>query len=318
MAGLLYHMSMKSISQPSRVPFAKPAETIDQLVARLKQRGLIFGDEVVAKRSLKFIGYYRLSGYTYTFQIRDGSPNHENFVTGTTFEQILDTYVFDRKLRILVLDAIERIETAVRTVISDQISLKYGPHWYLDRACYKQGSYLGYHSFVGFIINASNKHRPNKQTEFIKHYFETYASPELPPSWMSFQCLTFGNLSNLYSHLLAADQKSIARVFDHSPDTFQSMLNGVGFIRNTCAHHARLWNKKIITRIQVPSRLQSIAPGNERVYDFCVVMYDILKTVAPGTTWPRRLKDLVDMHPGVDIPSAGFQPGWSNNSFWHN
>ena len=316
MAGLLYHMGMKSTSQPAPVPFTKLAETPDQLVARLKARGLIFGDEVAAKASLEFIGYYRLSGYAYTFQVRDGGPNHDNFKPNTTFEQILDAYVFDRKLRLLILDAIERIETSVRTVISDHMSLKYSPHWYLDQNYYRPNAYLGYHSFVGYIINNANLRKLSKAPEFIKHYKNKYTSPELPPSWMSFQCLTFGNLDNLYQHLLSNDQKMIARKFNHSPETFQSMLTGVAFIRNTCAHHSRLWNKKIISRIQIPPRLLQFTPGNERVYDFCVVMYDILKTVAPSTTWATRLKDLIASYPGVDIASAGFKPGWLNHQLW--
>ena len=101
----------------------------------MEKRGLLIPDEQRALRYLDFISYYRLSAYSIPFQI---SASHQ-FRTNTSFDDILDLYIFDRELRLLIMDAIERIEVAVRAQICNVISLakiKITIHsdafWYLD------------------------------------------------------------------------------------------------------------------------------------------------------------------------------------------
>ncbi|HEY5853181.1 MAG TPA: Abi family protein [Aldersonia sp.] len=46
---------------------------------------------------------------------------------------MLDLYVFDRALRLLVMDALERVEVAVRAALTDHMSTIYNdPHWYMN------------------------------------------------------------------------------------------------------------------------------------------------------------------------------------------
>ena len=81
------------------------------------------------KRHLSNISYYRLSAYMYPYkQIGDGKFL-DSFIPGTTWDMIYNLYVFDRKLRLLVFDAIERLEVAIRTQIIHKLSHKYGSHW---------------------------------------------------------------------------------------------------------------------------------------------------------------------------------------------
>jgi abortive infection bacteriophage resistance protein len=88
----------------------------------LKSRGLGVSDDARAVAYLERIGYYRLSGYWYPFRIRAGtgpaSVIGDNFRAGTEFGHVVDLYVFDKKLRLLMLDAIERVEIALRTSIA--------------------------------------------------------------------------------------------------------------------------------------------------------------------------------------------------------
>ncbi len=95
--------------------YSKPAVSIPDQITKLKARGLAFGDEAFAIHCLSNISYYRLRAYTYPFQ-DNTQPNHP-FTVPVSFEQIIELYVFDRKLRSMVFDAMEKIEIAIRTQI---------------------------------------------------------------------------------------------------------------------------------------------------------------------------------------------------------
>ncbi len=113
------------MSDPTRV-YSKPALTESELLARWQSRGLVLPDEQRALRYIRHIGYYRLSAYVRSFE----GSQRDVLRPGTTFDQVLSLYVFDRQLRLLVLDAIERVEVALRASVSDHLSLIDGPHWY--------------------------------------------------------------------------------------------------------------------------------------------------------------------------------------------
>jgi abortive infection bacteriophage resistance protein len=114
----------------NRVKFEKPPLSVADQLQLLTSRGLIINDSKTAEHYLKFISYYRFCGYGIEFE-NTPSDSEKRYQKGTTFEQILDCYVFDRKLRLLVIDAIERIEIAIRTIITNELATKYGAHWYL-------------------------------------------------------------------------------------------------------------------------------------------------------------------------------------------
>ncbi len=110
--------------------YGKPALTHDELVDRWVQRGLEIPDRARALRYARHLGYFRLSPYTIPFQL-NGSTHQ--FRRGVTFDDVLDLYVFDRELRLLVMDALERVEVAVRSALTDHMSTAGGgPYWWID------------------------------------------------------------------------------------------------------------------------------------------------------------------------------------------
>lgn len=109
--------------------FSKPALTIDQQLDQLVNRGMDVGDRASAKHYLSHINYYRLRAYWLPYEIAAG-PDEHAFAPQTTLETILDLYAFDQKLRLLVLDAIERIEVSLRARWANVLSLRYGSHAY--------------------------------------------------------------------------------------------------------------------------------------------------------------------------------------------
>ena len=90
---------------------------------------MIVPDREQAKHYLRHLNYYRLSGYWLPFE---ANHNPHTFTPGTNFNQVIDLYVFDRELRLLIMDAVERVEVSVRTPWAYHLSQKYGPHAHLN------------------------------------------------------------------------------------------------------------------------------------------------------------------------------------------
>jgi len=220
--------------------FEKEAQTPAQLVELLKSRGLLISDEERAERYLLSIGYYRLSAYFSPFQ----EPK-DQFIKGASFDDLLDLYIFDRKLRLRVLDALERIEVAVRSVISNSLCEVYGSHWYenedaFDKKFIEDQSEGGYQEFLGKI----KKQTKNKCNDSCCHYRNNYSEPVFPPAWMIIEFMPMGTWSIVYSNL--KDNKirqKVSRFFSFKVNDFYGWLHALTLIRNCCAHHNRFWNK---------------------------------------------------------------------------
>ena len=90
----------------------KEFKTIEQQIALLKGRGLQIPDSTLAADFLYRNNYYRVSGYSLTLR------SHDEFVPGTTFQNIIDIYEFDHALRHTLLKYIEVIEVTVKSIYS--------------------------------------------------------------------------------------------------------------------------------------------------------------------------------------------------------
>lgn len=276
---------------------------------------------------MRFIGYYRLSAYALAFQQSGpsaGGAADKPFTPGTQFTDILGLYRFDRELRLLFMDAIERIEVAVRNVIVQEMSLQHGPHWFMDAALFNSSaSRFKHHLLLDRIdqhleIPAGSK-RPRKphHEEFINHYYATYSDPYLPPAWMVAETLTLGTWSLVFENLrLTAHRKAIAAPFETDEQVLRNWLHAMTYLRNLCAHHARLWNRRLVIKPIIANRHRSFLGANDRVYSMAVVVEDLLRKVAPGTSWAVRLRGLVRQNPGVNPAAMGFPSDWEHAAFW--
>ena len=84
------------------IRFQKPAISIPEQIVVLQQRHLIVSDIPLADHYLTYVGYYRLAGYWQTLQ--QDRVNHI-FISGTTFEHVIELYNFDREFRLLLINA---------------------------------------------------------------------------------------------------------------------------------------------------------------------------------------------------------------------
>lgn len=124
---------MKKIKNPT---------TVDEQIALLRTRGMEVNEQL-ARQWLSSVSYYRLSGCWYSYRVLPEPENPrepqraDDFVPGTTFEEVVALYEFDRKMRTLVYDGIERIEVALRARIGELLNAK-GALSYKDRSCFRE------------------------------------------------------------------------------------------------------------------------------------------------------------------------------------
>lgn len=307
----------------------KPLSFAEQL-QQLKERNLSVSDDASAIHVLAQISYYRLSAYFLPYQ-----KDKDRFDDGTTFEQIVATYSFDRELRLLVFDCIERIEVAIRTQFIYCMAMHYGEsHWQDNQSLFVKPYYNAvgnlidpYSDFQNIISRAKTDRRPEA---FIRHYIDNYDSPSNPPSWMCFELLTIGELSNLYRGLLNKnDKERIAAHFGLHETVFTSWLHSLTYVRNICAHHSRLWNKDL--SVEPAQLLKPLGPwvseryskNNKRTfYLLCVLKY-FLSRVNPSDNQKEKLQELFNKYPTVPIQYLGLPADrdgnildWQQEALW--
>lgn len=301
--------------------YRKPALTIDQQLDLLSSRGLIIPDRDKARHYLIHIGYYRLSGYFLTFlQDSPGAPRH-SFKPGVTFKDVLNIYIFDRELRLLVMDAIERIEVAFRACITNTMGQLHGPHWYLETSHFtrqfRHAELLDKIRHETYHPAVTPERNHSRRELFINHYYQTYYQPELPPCWMVFEIMSLGTLSNIYASLVSREmQKAICSPFGINHLVMESWLHTLTYLRNLCAHHARLWNRRFSIKPKIMKNYQRQMECNDTFYAQAAMLYVLMYIIADGSKWQRRLADLLEKHPGIDIRAMGFPEDWRMDPFW--
>lgn len=307
--------------------YAKPALTDPQLLARWQSKGLHVADPAAAERALRFIGYFRLRGYA--LSLMQAGPTGRVFKPGVRFEDILARYELDRELRQITLAQLERIEVAVRTVISNQMAVQYGPFWYLNVPGQQVLGWVpGPQSrpepfpMGSFLADVERETRRSRDL-FAQHYYKTYTEPLLPPSWLMAECLSFGKWSQLYKHLQKADPKHpnpkrvIAEAFGLSAPLMESWLHALTVLRNTCAHHGRVWNRQFTIRPAVYQRAPAHFSQLQSYYCLAVVMRLFSRAVDTHDEWPLRLLDLFKAHPTIAPAELGFPAGWDSDPLWN-
>lgn len=291
-------------------PFLKPPISVPAQLELLSSRGLTISDNRKASHYLKFISYYRFCGYGIEFE--DSPVNNEKrYFSGTTFEKILDRYVFDRRLRLLVIDAIERIEVALRTVINNELSLKHGAHWYMN-----ENLFVKRFKHKDFIENIK-KETGYKREVFIQHYYSKYTDPKLPPGWMIAEILSLGSWSLIFSHLQnREDQKNISAHFSLNYRLMSSWLHSLTYLRNLCAHHSKLYDRTFTLKPVIAKEYQSQLKNNDKFSAQAAMLKIFLNFISPESNWGKNLLELLKNHSDLNLTKMGFCMGFEDDQFW--
>lgn len=294
--------------------FAKPALSLEQQLDRLIDRGLSVPNRQQGLHYLRHLNYYRLGAYWLPFEEDHGT---HRFRASASLDDVINLYVFDRAFRLLVMDAIERIEVSVRTAWAYHMAHVHGSHCHLQHDLFKPSwRYASYRQKLVSEVARS-------QETFIRHLRTVYDEP-LPPIWALVEVMTFGQLSQWYANTRQRqDRNAVARQYGIDERVLVSLLHHLTTIRNMCAHHARLWNREVT----VLPKLPSVGPGDllaslsgnadRRVYNTLVMMLHLMNEVSPGHHWKSRLVGLLETH-RIDPAAMGFPPDWQDRPLWRH
>jgi abortive infection bacteriophage resistance protein len=262
------------------------------------------------------ISYYRLKGYWWEMQ--DDTISH-HFKDDSYFEDVIDLYNFDRHFRLIVFDAIERIEVALRTKLIYHLSLKYGPFWHLNKSLFFNQSH-----FRQFNDNIYKELRESSE-DFIKKHYENHPDEE-PESWKALEIVTFGTLSKCYKNLKHQlhEKSIIAKEFGlFNQKYLSSWLFTITLIRNIIAHHSRLWNRDLINKYSWPDNtpaplLTDVPDQYQRrkifpILSAIVYMNDI---ISPGHHLKENFYQLLRKFPNIPLKKMGFPENWKNEPIW--
>ncbi|KSV72240.1 hypothetical protein N183_27105 [Sinorhizobium sp. Sb3] len=296
--------------------FTKPSVSIADQITLLEARGMAVPDRAHAARCLQHISYYRLRAYWLPFEATAPAGGEHTFKGDTSFDDVLALYAFDRRLRLQVIDAIERIEVSLRGSWAHHLAMKYGPHGYLDPGHYDRADY-----YAKAFANLIEEIERSKDT-FIVHYRTKYDDPEHPPIWMTAEVMSLGQLSKWLGNLkLRADRQAIARPYGLDEKVLVSVAHHLTYVRNICAHHGRLWNKQFTVTMILPNSPASLklamnVASARKLYNTLAVVGYLMGIIAPGTQWRQSLIELMDSCPRAEEAAMGFPPNWKNLPAW--
>lgn len=294
--------------------YTKIPITISDQVQKLKDRGLRFDNELRAQHYLSNISYYRLRAYTYPFQ--DNVAENHPFKVDVSFEQIIDLYVFDRKLRLLIFDGIEKIEIALRTQVIYHFALTHGSHWQLKPELYRNAMRFANH------LDSLQKEIDRSNEAFIEHYKAKYTNPTEPPSWMSLEVSSIGLLSKIFENLKKGQEKNAVTSYFGLKDVsiIENWIFCFSSLRNICAHHGRVWNRRLV-KIKLPTNptntfLKDKSIYTNKLYATLSCIEYVLKIISPENTFNNRLKELMKICPLAQSKEMGFPENWLNEDLW--
>ncbi|MFA6928695.1 MAG: Abi family protein [Lentisphaeria bacterium] len=327
--------------------YEKPWKSYEDQLNQLIQRRLVVTHRTKALEYLERIGYYRLSGYWFPFRERSGTCcpliapiGRKKFKRGDTDRFVLDTfkegasfqnavnlYVFDKKLRLLTMDALERIEIGLRVDISHSLGKKDSfaylkPELLFDGFAKKLDEKTGLTEHHEWLSKQAALISRSKE-EFIKHNKSKYGFPL--PIWVVCEIWDFGTMSTLFAGMMEVDQDAIAKKYGVSNGrVFASWLRSLNYLRNVCAHHSRLWNHNIVDQPKLShlGEVTWIDPfhGNAphslaRPFLLLCIAKHLLSIINPCSEWGKRLKLLLlefpDLqHLGLNLAGMGVIDGW--------
>lgn len=275
---------------------------------------MLMKDERKVENYLMNIGYHRLSAYIHPFY---KSPKRELVLKeGTTFEQVLTLYRFDKKLRILLFNEIEKIEVAIRSVLANVGCQELEEKFWITKS-----EYFANQEKFNQTLTIIEKELVSSKEDYIEEFRQNFIE-DYPPAWMITEVLSFGNLNYIYSNI-ASNQlmKRIAGCFGLKPQVFVSWLTVLANLRNMCCHHARVWNRDFMLNPAEPKKTKnawidiSKADKKRIYYRLCIIRY-LLSSVSPSNNFNEKLSELLADFPSIDITAMGFTHNWENEELW--
>ncbi|MDI3338001.1 Abi family protein [Defluviimonas aestuarii] len=303
---------------------------------------MAIGDVSKAKQCLARVGYYRLSAYWYPFRrflilpnVGRGRPlfhTFDEFVPGTKFEEVIDFYVYDKELRLLVSDALERIEICLRAQVANLLGAR-DMHAHRS-AAQLHGDFTTKRSrrnnrftrHQDWLHSQDDKFNKSKE-DFADHFRKKYNGLQ-PPIWVATEVWDWGMLSHFVDGMRHSDTNAVASHYGKlTGKELVTWVHALNDVRNICAHHSRLWNRGLKVQPKFPpmgdlpelDHIQGNTHSQTRLYCALLIMCIMMRNIHPATEWHKRVVDLVTRaptNPIIDLNAAGFPMNWEQEAIW--
>lgn len=324
--------------------YNKPHLSYMKQLDTLVSRGMEISNRDVHVGELKRIGYYRLSAYSYPFRIllpkekRESPTNYrsEEFLSGTSFDTVVQLANFDSELRRLIFEAIEQIEVVLCTRVAYRAG-QVDPFIHLNKKsldlqrCDSKipGRKKQNTRWEAWQTKFEKLYRQAGSEDFCKHFKEKYEGHM--PIWVAIEFIDFGGLTRFFYLLPSKTQSQIAKEFGVSSGvTFSKWIVGLNYLRNKVAHHNRLWNRTMTYGLQAPKlnevnddlvHLQYEKNNLTSTYAYLAVIAYLMKQIRPSIGWHHKVVELMDQFPTSDYVSPEkdmkFPQNWRSLTLWN-
>ena len=260
----------------------KVFKTIQEQISILESKGLIIDDYLFTEDILIRENYFFISGYRHLFL---KSPKDRNFIKGTTFRELYALFNFDRQVRNIVFKNLLIIENNLKSIISYQLSKKYG---------FREKDYLRPENFTKVPdkqrqLNDTLKKMKRQirvngaQHSATSHYLKNYG---YIPLWVVVKVLSFGIVGELYTVMKREDQEEIAKIYDLSINNLLTYLPILSNYRNLCAHEDILYDhrtQKIIgdtkyhDGLDIPTTDGEYIYGKDDLFALIIILKQLLR-----------------------------------------
>ena len=260
----------------------KVFKTIQEQISILESKGLIIDDYLFTEDILIRENYFFISGYRHLFL---KSPKDRNFIKGTTFRELYALFNFDRQVRNIVFKNLLIIENNLKSIISYQLSKKYG---------FREKDYLRPENFTKVPdkqrqLNDTLKKMKRQirvngaQHSATSHYLNNYG---YIPLWVVVKVLCFGIVGELYTVMKREDQEEIANIYDLSINNLLTYLPILSNYRNLCAHEDILYDhrtQKIIgdtkyhDGLDIPTTDGEYIYGKDDLFALIIILKQLLR-----------------------------------------
>ncbi|PYE13568.1 abortive infection bacteriophage resistance protein [Williamsia limnetica] len=296
----------------------KVFKTYDEQVDLLVARGMGISDRPAAIYHLERINYYRLSGYWYPFRgIIAPGQRSDHFSPGAQFEDVIALYDFDARLRTATFDALTPVELALRAALGHTLGEL---HECAHLTPGVLSSRAGGESYSRWVDDY-NKQLGRSREEFVVHHIHRYGGTL--PVWVAVEILDWGSLTYLFDFAPNRTQTEIAGNFGLTAPQLRAWMKSLNVIRNTCAHHGRLFNRTHalvpkLPRLGAFPELDQAAPHMNRTFGQLTLIQHLRHQ--HGLPLSRMLAAVIRSYPDhiarVPVAQLGVWPDWQASPLW--
>lgn len=299
--------------QYSKLPY-----TFEEQADKLIEKGLQ-ADRYELISRLQRVSYYRLNAYFYPFK----DKNTRKFKYPITLDKVWMHYTFDRQLRLLVFDAIERVEIAVRTNLLHLFAHKYGTFGYLDKNNLPFINTKQQPDGFDRWIDSLKVETSRSKEDFIEHFKQKYGDcNDLPPVWALAEIMSFGDMLRFLNAVDSQIRTDIAVSFNIDERLLKSWMKALGAVRNICAHHGRLFNRRLGLQPSLPYKNthpdwhSPFSINKDKIVSVITLLKYMLHYAAPTSSWSKRFIKLMDDYPEIPHWWMGFPDNWREHELW--